>query len=139
MKATEFQRVDVDWLKVAYMKQNIIAGLLRLLPGGRGLFTPKSVYTLPASGVAKVFAPGDIPTTEIYLKGRLEKHFRQEVAYIDTLRTQPGDFKLTDGTFVIIVRYVPPRWLREIEQQSSRLSGVTRAERRCASMAPSIC
>jgi glycosyltransferase involved in cell wall biosynthesis len=88
----------------------------------RGLFLPKGKYAGNPWSVL-VLAPGDMPTTDYYLRGRLEEQFG-EVLYIDTLRTSPEVAVLGKSPMIVIVRHAPLNWLRWLGQHQEKLAGV---------------
>lgn len=86
-----------------------------------GLFGPRAVYHAAWSGHVAVLAPGAIPTVDYYLTPRL-----QGVAYsrFDARVFDAAALALPPGTFVVIVRHAAPVWLRFLEGESARWSGV---------------
>lgn len=73
---------------------------------------------------AVVLTPGIIPTTDIYLRGRLEARFGGAVRYVDVLKTSPEALSMGEDVLVVIVRHAPLRWLRWLEGRSAKLAGV---------------
>ncbi len=73
---------------------------------------------------ALVLSPGIIPTTDIYLRGRLEARLGEAVRYVDVLKTSPNELTLGEDVLVVVVRHAPSRWLRWLEGQKSGLAGV---------------
>ena len=88
------------------------------------MFQPMGNYgnRLPCRSV--VLSPGEIPTTDIYLKKSLQRRFSQDVAYINTLCTAPDNFLLDDDTLIVIVRHVSIEWLRWLKHERDKLAGV---------------
>ena len=72
-----------------------------------------------------VLAPGEIPTIDLYLRGRLEAQFGDAVRYVDVSRTSPKELNLGEDVLVVVVRHTPQRWLRWLEDQRPSLFGVT--------------
>ncbi len=64
---------------------------------------------------AVVLSPGEIPTTDLYLKRRLRQRFEEDVCYVDTLRSAPHEIDIGHGTLTVIVRYLPHRWLKWLQ------------------------
>jgi glycosyltransferase involved in cell wall biosynthesis len=93
------------------------------MAGGRGLFRPEG-QSAGQPREAVVLAPGDLPTTDLYLRRRLEERFGGKVRYVDTRRSAPKEVTLGDHSLIVIVRHAPRRWLRWIADQRPRLSGV---------------
>lgn len=106
------------------MVRGILAEIFDLLGGGRGLFLPGGAYSEHVPQSIVVLAPGDIPTTSLYLKGRLEQRFGVPVFYLDVLKTSPAQLVLETDASIFIVRYVPLRWLRWMETQRQKLAAV---------------
>lgn len=102
----------------------ILSGIFDLLSGGRGLFCPTERRAAEQPCRAVVLTPGLIPTTDIYLKGRLEKWFEEAVCYLNTLRVAPPGVALDETTLVVVVRYAPVRWLRWLERMHGQVAGV---------------
>jgi hypothetical protein len=73
---------------------------------------------------AIVFTPGNIPTTDIYLRGRLEKRFNGAVRYVDTMLVSPETVGIEENTLVVVVRHAPLRWLRWLNRKSHQLASV---------------
>jgi glycosyltransferase involved in cell wall biosynthesis len=105
------------------MLRAVLGNLFTTIGGGKGLF-PSRVQSPPK--VAKeivVLSPGEIPTTDIYLRGQLERQYGKEVRYVDTLRSAPEEIALGDS-MIVIVRHAPLRWLRWLEHNRGQLNGV---------------
>ena len=77
----------------------------------------------PPDGVL-VLSPGDIPTTQMYLKRRLDVQFGKDVYYVDTCCTSPQEIVLDDNYLVIIVRHISRKWLTWLESQQKQLAGI---------------
>lgn len=66
---------------------------------------------------------GPNPSTDYYVRPRLEgSHL--PVAYRSVHLDEPTDEDLDDGTFVIVVRYLSPRWMRALEARHRKLAGL---------------
>ncbi|MFZ0614711.1 MAG: hypothetical protein WAM73_20865 [Desulfobacterales bacterium] len=100
-----------------------LKSLFDLFSGG-GLFLPAGRSSGRPPREAVVLAPGKIPTTDIYLRGRLAARFGDAVRYVDVLKTSPKELTLGEDVLVVVVRHAPSRWLRWLEGQKSRLAGV---------------
>lgn len=87
------------------------------------LFQPRASYHQPVRSVL-VLAPGCLPSTDIYLRPRLEVRSGLAVRYIDTLTAAPDSLELAPGTFVVVVRHAPVAWLRRLSAGQENLSGV---------------
>lgn len=85
------------------------------------LFRPRRCYRSPIARPV-VLHRGQSPTTDIYLRPRLA-HLGARVRYVDILEA-PGPAPLQDGDFVIIVRYLNPRWAYALLRARPKLSGV---------------
>lgn len=105
------------------MLRMLLYNLFGLVGGGRGLFIPDGIYDQRPPREVLVLAPGEIPTTDLYLRGRLEQQYGKEVRYVDTLRTSPWEMVCGD-VMIVIVRHAPLRWLRWLEQRRDQLNGV---------------
>ncbi len=101
-----------------------LASVLEMISGGKGLFVPGGNYRLRPPRQALVLSPGIIPTTDIYLRGRLETRFGVAVRYVDVLKTSPNELRMGEDVLVVVVRHAPSCWLRWLEDQKSRLAGV---------------
>jgi hypothetical protein len=101
----------------------LLYSLFGLVGGGRGLFVPRGTYDRQPPREVLVLAPGDIPTTDLYLRGRLERQYGKVVRYVDTFRNAPQEIVLGDA-MIVIVRHAPLRWLRWLGQRRDQLSGV---------------
>jgi glycosyltransferase involved in cell wall biosynthesis len=104
--------------------RGIVAEMFDLYGGGRGLFSPGGAYSGRPPRSVLALAPGEIPTTSLYLKGRIEERFGVSVHYVDGLKTSPERVMVDDDAWIVIVRYAPPRWLRWLERQRQKLAGV---------------
>jgi glycosyltransferase involved in cell wall biosynthesis len=98
--------------------------LLATIGGGKGLFQPRGQFISKVAKEAVVLSPGEIPTTDLYLRGQLERQFGKEVRYVDTFRTSPQEMVLEDNTIVVIVRHASLRWLRWVEDNRGQFTGV---------------
>jgi glycosyltransferase involved in cell wall biosynthesis len=104
--------------------RSTLARLFDLVAGGSGLFHPVGSYGRQLPRRAMVLTPGVIPTTEIYLKGRIEKQFSGAVRYVDTTITSPKAIELEEDTLVVVVRHAPLRWLRWLKRMDHRFAQV---------------
>lgn len=113
----------VNGINVALRR--IVAGILETYGGGKGLFLPggKGNGRPPSSVV--ILTPGDIPTTNLYLTGRLEEWFGAPVRVVNALNTSPTRFLLDEDAWVVIVRHAPSNWLRWLESRREKLAGTT--------------
>lgn len=91
---------------------------------GSGLFVPKGTSNVRLPSEVLVLSPGEIPTTDLYFRKRLERRFGEAVRYVDSLRISPRELTLGDDSMVVIVRYAPMRWLRWLQRNHLSLSGV---------------
>jgi hypothetical protein len=99
------------------------ASLFDYIAGGRGLFLPSGKYAgHPREAV--ILAPGEIPTTDLYLHRHLAERFGSAVQYVNTLRTSPEAAEFGVDALVVIVRHAPLPWLRHLDKQRQRLAGV---------------
>ena len=98
-----------------------ISGLL----SGGGRFSPErrtASRTDPKKAI--ILSPGPIPTTDIYLKNRLDKTYVQGVFHVNTLRQSPDSVSPDGNTLLIVVRHAPLRWLNwlaNLHQKGSRI------------------
>lgn len=106
------------------MLRGILADMFDFLGGGRGIFLPGGTYTGRSPRSIVVLAPGDIPTTSLYLKGRLEQRFDAPVLYVDGLKTSPAHLALEADAWIFIVRHIPLKWLKWIETQGQKPAAV---------------
>jgi len=89
------------------------------------LFTPTGRYPAGEPRTIWVLSPGDIPTTDIYIRTRLQSRSDLAVRYIDTRRENPPTTGTpADHPFVIIVRHTTTPWRRYLLKQQHVLSGV---------------
>ena len=101
-----------------------IAALLDLYQGGRGLLQTKGKSDQHAPKRMVVLTPGEIPTTDLYLRENLRERFGEAVTYVNTLRTLPDDVVLGSDTLVVIVRYAPKKWLQWLLRRQNKLAGI---------------
>lgn len=87
------------------------------------LFTPCARYSEPVQR-AVVLAHGRLPTTDFYLRARLDSLEGVTTRYIDTAREHADAAVFNPSDFVIIVRHAPPAWLRALTPMQPRLAGV---------------
>ena len=106
------------------MLRAVLAKLFARIGGGRGLFQPQGRMDHRAPERVVVLTPGEIPTTDLYIRGQVERQFGKEVRYIDTLGNSPEQITLGENCLIIIVRHAPRLWLRWLTHQGERLSGV---------------
>lgn len=85
------------------------------------LFTPHRQYDRPLKR-AVVLHRGQSPTTDIYLRPRFQR-LGIQAHYRDILKS-PAPEDLQDGDFVIVVRYLNPRWAAALRRARAKLSGV---------------
>jgi glycosyltransferase involved in cell wall biosynthesis len=104
--------------------RSLLAKLLNLLGGGWGIFFPAGNYKSQQTRNLVVLAPGELPTTDFYLRGQLERQCGVPVRYVDALRTSPQALSLGEATKIVIVRHAPLGWLRWLLRNRSRLAGV---------------
>jgi hypothetical protein len=110
--------MDYILLRAAFVNLLACAG------GGTGLFIPRGSHQPRPPEEVVVLTPGRIPTTDLYLRGRLEGRNGDPVRYVDTLKTAPHEIALGANTRIVIVRHAPMRWLRWLDKNHERLSGV---------------
>ena len=109
-----------------HLRQTCLFGLVGMgVLSFPGLFEPRARYNRKKTERVLVLTPGRIPTTDIYLKTRLDELPSSNVVWIDTKeKPQPSDACITDGSYCIIVRSAPHAWLKGLQRQSEMLSGV---------------
>ena len=105
------------------MLRAVLANLFSMIGGGKGLFRTRGQFILKTAKEIVVLSPGEIPTTDIYLRGRLERQFGKKVHYVDTLQSSPQEIVLY-YSMIVIVRHAPLRWLLWLEHRRDQLSGV---------------
>ncbi len=105
--------------------RRLLASIFDCFFGSTGLFYPLSEDTVAQPRSAIVLSPGVIPTTEIYLKGRLEKRFNGAVEYVNTLEISPRKIEMKSASLVVVVRYAPLRWLVWLKNKRSQLDRLT--------------
>lgn len=106
------------------MLRSLLTSFFDLYGGGKGLFQPGGKYGGDPPRSALVLAPGEIPTTNMYLAEHIEQRFGSAVRTIDVLQASSEKPVLDDGVWVVIVRYIPPDWLRWLERYRHKLAGV---------------
>ena len=106
------------------MLRKTLAALLDIFQGGRGLLQPKGKSEQRSPKRTAVLTPGEIPTTDLYLRENLRERFGEAVAYVNTLRTSPNDFILGRGTLIVVVRYAPKKWLQWLMRRQDKLAGI---------------
>lgn len=106
------------------MLRSLLNSLLDLMGGGRGLFNPGGMYVSRSPREVLVLVPGQIPTTDLYLRQKLVRQFGEKVRYVDTRRTAPQEIALAGDSLVVIVRHAPTAWLRSLEGRQDQLTGV---------------
>lgn len=88
------------------------------------LFTPAGRYPAGDPHTIWVLSPGDIPTTDIYIRTRLQSRPELTVRYFDTRREPPPTpANAPAGAFIIIVRYAPASWRRYLRNHQQTLAG----------------
>jgi hypothetical protein len=108
----------------APVSRRLPASFFNWFSGGSGFWRPSGLAAAGRPSRAIVLSPGILPTTDLYLKGRLEKRFGGPVAYVNTLETTPREITWQDAPLVVVVRYAPLRWLFWLKQRHSRLAGM---------------
>lgn len=106
------------------MLRAVIAALLDLYGGGRGLFVPVQSGVPGRVGGIAVLAAGSLPTTDIYLRARLSEPAGLAVDYIDVATTAPFQQTFAADTLVVLVRHIPRHWLKALARQRAHLAGV---------------
>jgi len=91
---------------------------------GYGLFVPRKSNNSNVPLKVLVLSPGEIPTTQLYLHGRLAMRFHENVHYVDTLKTRPQEISLDDDSMIVIVRNIPRCWLLWIKNRRQQLTSV---------------
>lgn len=93
---------------------------------GFTLFTPAARFTAPAGGRVVVLERGRNPSTDYYLRPRLDATPAVETTYVDVSLAPPQcpPSLLTDGTAVIVCRYLTPAWADLLHGARRRLSAV---------------
>lgn len=102
----------------------LLAWLLDLYGGGRGLFTPEREYASSPVRKVVVLSAGQSPTADIYLRTRLQTSCEGKVQYVDVNLASPRQLALGEGVLVIVVRFVPRKWLRALYRKRDVLAGV---------------
>jgi glycosyltransferase involved in cell wall biosynthesis len=105
------------------MLRAAFARLLSLI-FGESLFIPSNPKDNSSPLSVVVLSPGESPTTDLYLRGRLEVQFGKEVRYVDSLESSPLDITITNDSMFVIVRYAPIKWLHWLKQNQKQLAGV---------------
>ena len=106
------------------MLRKTLAALLDIYQGGKGLLRPTGEPEQRAPKRMVVLTPGEIPTTDLYLRENLRERFGEAVTYVNTLRTLPDDVVLGSDTLVVIVRYAPKKWLQWLLRRQNKLAGI---------------
>ena len=106
------------------MLRKTLVALLDIYQGGEGLLQPKSESEQQAPKRMAVLTPGEIPTTDLYLRENLRKTFGEAVTYVNTLRTSPNDVVLGRDTLIVVVRYAPKKWLQSLLRRQDKLAGI---------------
>ena len=106
------------------MLRPLLSRVFDLMGGGRSLFIPGGKYAPRLPREVLVLAPGHIPTTDLYLRQKLAGQFGEKVRYVDSRCITPQEIVLGDDSLVVIVRHAPPAWLRSLEDQYGKLTGV---------------
>ena len=88
------------------------------------MLQPKSESEQQAPKRMAVLTPGEIPTTDLYLRENLRKTFGEAVTYVNTLLTSPNDVVLGRDTLIVVVRYAPKKWLQSILRRQDKLAGI---------------
>lgn len=93
------------------------------------MIVPKAQYPQRPVGRVLVLEHGRLPTTDIYLRPRLDAPGMPPADYVDISRHRPGLMALTPpeaetGLFVVVVRYIGEAWLSWLRVNRHRLSGV---------------
>ena len=92
------------------------------------MIAPKAQYPERPIGRVIVLEHGRLPTTDIYLRARLDAPGMPPADYIDISRTGPGGMALSAapgaGLFVVICRYVTGPWLKWLESRRDQLAGL---------------
>lgn len=92
------------------------------------MITPIGSYRPLPTGRVLVLEHGRLPTTDIYLRPRLEAPGMPRVDYADMTTVRPGVMEAMtepdEGLFAVVCRYISGDWLKWIEARRHRLSGV---------------
>lgn len=91
---------------------------------GHRLFAPRLRGGRPWNGRVVVVELGRNPSTDFYLRPRLEASEAHEVIYCALESDRPSPSLLTDGTVVIVCRYVNATWLETLRQARERLASL---------------
>lgn len=89
-----------------------------------GLFSTAARYRENWAGATVVLSPGPVPTTDYYLTPRLSGPASGPVFRFDSRCFDPSAEGLPKGAFVMIVRHANGRWLRFLDRNRERWSGV---------------
>ncbi len=100
------------------------ASSLQIFSGAGGIARAAIVSGQKEPGGAVVLSPGNLPTTDLYLKGRFDQHFGGSVCYVDTLRSNPNSLDVDAGALVVIVRHVPGNWRRWLKRHRDQFAGI---------------
>jgi len=106
------------------MLRRLFGSVLKCFSGGDQRFCFLGVDSGVQFQSAVVLTPGVIPTTALYLKGRLEKRFDGAVEYVNSLARLPRENPWRDASLVVVVRYAPLRWLFRLARNRHRFGGL---------------
>ncbi len=92
------------------------------------MIPPQATYPDRPVGRVIVLEHGRLPTTDIYLRPRLDAPGMPPADYIDISRAGPGGMTLSTppgtGLFVVVCRYVTGPWLSWLEGRCDQLAGL---------------
>jgi hypothetical protein len=93
------------------------------------MITPKMLYSSCPVGQILALEHGRLPTTDIYLRPRLDAPGMPPANYVDISQNLPNMMAISappegTGLFVVIYRYVTGPWLKWLESRRDRLAGV---------------
>lgn len=109
---------------LSQMLRGLVETIFAWYGGGRGHFIPARRRDDASARSALVLSPGELPTTDIYLRLPLATRFGQSVRYVDASAVSPSQLEVPPGTLVIIVRHIPTCWLRWLAERRDGLAGV---------------
>jgi glycosyltransferase involved in cell wall biosynthesis len=104
--------------------RRLLARCLAWLAGGEGLFRPTSRKSDAVIRRRVVLAFGHLPTCDYYFNAPIPGEETVASEIHDIADMVPGGIALDAGTQVVIVRYLPRRWLRWLAAQRERIAGV---------------